>query len=96
MAGDDGAYSFTVINPGEYVMEASAPDLAVAPLKVVIRPGAQTLNLQLKVALVAQQVTVEDRAVAVPPEPANNASARVFGGDDLHACPRIPMISSPN
>jgi hypothetical protein len=85
VAGDDGAYSFTVINPGEYVVEASAPDLAVAPLKIVIRPGAQTLNLQLKVALVAQQVTVEDRAVAVTPEPSNNASATVLAGNDLQA-----------
>ena len=83
VAGDDGSYSFTAITPGEYVAEASAPDLAVAPLKVMIRPGAQILNLQLKVASVTQQVTVEDRAVTVTPEPANNASATVLAGDDL-------------
>src|SRR5437016_3386107 len=85
VAGDDGSYSFTAITPGEYVAEASAPDLAVAPLKVMIRPGAQILNLQLKVASVTQQVTVEDRAVTVTPEPANNASATVLAGDDLQA-----------
>src|SRR3989475_2831580 len=85
VAGDDGSYSFTGITPGEYVVAASAPDLAVAPLKVMIRPGAQILSLQLKVASVAQQVTVEDRAVTVTPEPANNASATVLAGDDLQA-----------
>src|SRR2546427_4167453 len=85
VAGDDGSYSFTAITPGEYVAAASAPDLAVAPLKVMIRPGAQILNLQLKVASVTQQVTVEDRAVTVTPEPANNASATVLAGDDLQA-----------
>src|SRR2546427_3556158 len=85
VVGDDGSYPFTAITPGEYVAAASAPDLAVAPLKVMIRPGAQILNLQLKVALVAQQVTVEDRAVTVTPEPANNASATVLAGDDLQA-----------
>src|SRR5207244_11835726 len=85
VAGNDGSYSFPGITPGEYVAEASAPDLAVAPLKVMIRPGAQILNLQLKVASVTQQVTVEDRAVTVTPEPANNASATVLAGDDLHA-----------
>src|SRR5437870_8450592 len=85
VAGDDGSYSFTGITSGEYVVAASAPDLAVAPLKVMIRPGAQILNLQLKVASVTQQVTVEDRAVTVTPEPANNASATVLGGDDLQA-----------
>src|SRR2546425_1377555 len=85
VAGDDGSYSFTGITPGEYVVAASAPDLAVAPLKVMIRPVAQILNLQLKVALVAQEVTVEDRAATVTPEPANNASATVLAGDDLQA-----------
>src|SRR5437879_964194 len=85
VAGTDGSYSFTGIAPGDYVAQASAPDLATPPLKLTIRPGVQTLNLQLKVAAVAQQVTVEDRAVTVTPEPANNASAIVLGGDDLQA-----------
>src|SRR2546426_2494076 len=85
LAGDDGSYTFTGIAPGDYVAEASAPDLATAPLKLVIRPGAQRLDLQLKVASVAQQVTVEDRAVTVTPEPANNASATVLAGNDLQA-----------
>src|SRR3989441_12773334 len=85
VAADNGSYSFTGITPGDYVAQASAPDLAVAPLKVMIRPGAQILNLQLKVASVTQQVTVEDRAVTVTPEPSNNASATVLAGDDLQA-----------
>src|SRR2546426_7734308 len=85
LAGADGSYSFTGIAPGDYVAQASAPDLATPPLKLTIRPGVQTLNLQLKVAAVAQQVTVEDRAVTVTPEPANNASATVLAGDDLQA-----------
>src|SRR5438034_1906781 len=85
VAGADGSYSFTGIAPGDYVAQASAPDLATPPLKLTIRPGVQTLNLQLKVASVTQQVTVEDRAVTVTPEPANNASATVLAGDDLQA-----------
>src|SRR5213594_4040786 len=85
VAAGDGAYSFTGIAPGDYVAQATAPDLATAPLKLTIRPGAQTLNIQLKVAAVSQQVTVEDRAVSVTPEPANNASATVLAGDDLQA-----------
>jgi hypothetical protein len=85
IVGNDGAYSFIGIAPGDYVAEGSAPDLALAPLKITIRPGSQTLNLQLKVASVAQQVTVEDRAVTVTPEPANNASATVLAGNDLQA-----------
>src|SRR6266566_5087183 len=85
VADSNGSYSFTGIVPGDYVAQASAPDLATAPLKLTIRPGVQTLNIQLKVAAVSQQVTVEDRAVSVTPEPANNASATVLAGDDLQA-----------
>src|SRR5213594_3670024 len=85
VAAGDGSYSFTGIAPGDYVAQASAPDLATLPLKLTIRPGVQTLNLQFKVAAVTQQVTVEDRAVSVTPEPANNASATVLAGDDLQA-----------
>src|SRR5437016_5017093 len=90
VAGNDGSYSFTGITPGDYVAKASAPDLATAPIKTTIRPGVQTLNLQLKVTSVAQQVTVEDRAVTVTPEPANNASATVLAGDDLQALSENP------
>src|SRR5438132_854765 len=56
-----------------------------APAKVVIGPAVQTVNLQLKVVGGAEQITVEDTAVSVTPEPANNASATVLGGDDLQA-----------
>src|SRR5438132_757523 len=44
VAGDDGSYSFTGITPGEYVVQASAPDLAVAPLKVMLRPGTNQFH----------------------------------------------------
>src|SRR5262245_6302099 len=84
VAAVDGSYSIAIA-PGDYTVQASAPDLTTGRLKVVIRPGVQTLNLQLKVASVTQQVTVVDRAVTVTPEPANNASATVLGGDDLQA-----------
>jgi hypothetical protein len=89
-AGADGSYSFTGIAPGDYVAQASAPDLASAPSKLSIRTGVQTLNIQLKVVTVAEQVTVEDRAVAVTPEPANNASATVLAGDDLQELSENP------
>src|SRR5947199_1752850 len=85
VAAGDGSYSFTGIAPGDYVAQASAPDLATPPLKLTIRPGVQTLNLQLKVAAVEEQVTVADRAVTVTPGPAKNASATVLAGADLQA-----------
>ena len=85
----DGSYSIAV-SSGDYIVQASAPDLKTAPVKVSIRPGVQVLNLQLKVVLAGQDVTVEDRVATVTPEPANNASATVLAGDDLQALSENP------
>jgi hypothetical protein len=83
-SASDGSYSFAV-PAGAYVLDVSAPDLKSGPVKVAVREGLQVLNLQLKVALAAQQVTVEERASTVTPEPANNVSATVLEGNDLQA-----------
>src|SRR5438874_6262145 len=53
-AASDGTYSFTGLAPGEYGLQASAPELAMPqPIQVVLRAGNQVLNLQLKVAATA-------------------------------------------
>jgi hypothetical protein len=83
-SASDGSYSLAA-PPGEYLLEASAPDLKGGPLRVVVRQGVQILDLQLKVALAVQAVTVEERAATVTPEPASNASATVLAGNDLEA-----------
>jgi hypothetical protein len=67
------------------MVEAAAPDLKSSPVKVSVHQGLQVLDLQLKVALAAQQVTVEERAATLTPEPANNVSATVLAGTDLEA-----------
>jgi hypothetical protein len=83
-SANDGSYSFAV-PPGNYVLEASAPDLKSGPVKLTVREGGQVQDLQLRVALAAQQITVEEQAATVTPEPANNASATVLAGNDLEA-----------
>src|SRR5579883_3087275 len=83
-SGNDGAYSFSV-PPGNYTVEAIAPDLKAGPTNVAVGAGGQVLDLQLKIALATQQVTVEERAATVTPEPANNASATVLAGNDLES-----------
>jgi len=51
-----------------------------------LKPGIQTLDLQLKVALPLQKVTVQENAgPSVTTDPGNNASALVLRGDDLQA-----------
>jgi hypothetical protein len=86
-SGSDGSYSFVGLAPGSYTVSAAAADLSQAqPAKIVLGPGTQTLNVQMKVASVTQQVTVQDNAgPSVTTESANNASAMVLRGDDLQA-----------
>jgi len=85
-ADSNGAWSFAGLAPGNYVVQASAPQLATAPVKVSLKPGAQALNLQLKVASLVERVTVAENAgPSVSTAVANNASAVVLTGDDLDA-----------
>ena len=86
-AGSDGSYSFAGLAPGSYLVRASAPDLTqTQPVKIVLKPGLQSVNVQMKVASVSQQVTVQENAgPSVTTEPANNATALVLRGEDLQA-----------
>ena len=86
-SGSDGSYSFAGVVPGNYSVRADAPDLTqTQPVKIVLKAGAQTLNVRMKVASVTQQVTVQENAgPSVTTEPANNATALVLRGEDLQA-----------
>jgi hypothetical protein len=81
----DGSYSFVGLSPGDYTIQASAPELGLPqPVRVALKSGPQTLNLQLKVASTAQQVTVEaNSGPTVSTDAASNASALVLRGADL-------------
>jgi len=87
VTGGDGAYTFSGLTAGDYVVQASAPQLVLAqPRTVTIRNGALTLNLRLAVASTTQQIVVEENAgPAVSTDAAGNASATVLRGDDLAA-----------
>ena len=82
-----GAYSFGNLSPGDYTVEASAPSLVLQePAKITLRPGAQTLNVQLTVFIPEQNITVqENNRATVSTDAAANASAQVLKGDDLDA-----------
>lgn len=86
-AAKDGAYSFGDLAPGDYTLQATAPNLALPePVTVKVKSGVQTLNLQLIVTAVKQEVSVEESAApAVSTEATNNASAVVLRGTDLDA-----------
>src|ERR1017187_1837153 len=60
-ADKTGSYTFAAVPPGSYTVLASAPRLAqAAPAEVSLKAGLQVLNLMLKVASIAEKVTVED------------------------------------
>jgi hypothetical protein len=85
--GDDGSYTFSNLPLGNYTVQATAPQLTLPqPQRVTLRAGVQTLNLQLRVAVTLEQVTVQETSgPTVSTDAANNASALVLRGADLDA-----------
>jgi hypothetical protein len=83
----DGTYAFARLAPRDYSITASAPQLAFPkPAKVALRPGANSFDLQLKVASATQQVTVQENAgPALSTEASNNATATIITGDNLQS-----------
>lgn len=80
-----GKYSFRDLQPGEYLVQASAPKLVLRePARISLASGDQSLDLQLKV-LLEEKVTVEENAARVSTESSSNVSAVVLKGSDLDA-----------
>ncbi len=92
-----GAYTFPALTPGDYTVQASAPNLAQPqPAKITLHAGPQTLNLTLAVAAISEKVTVADtsapRSPPIPPTmPAPSCSAAPISKPS----PTIPTISPP-
>jgi hypothetical protein len=85
-ADNNGLYSVAAMPLGSYSVVASAPDLAMTPVTIVLKAGSQTLNLKLKVASTAQQVTVQESVGPVlSTDASSNAGQLVFRGEDLQA-----------
>ncbi|HEY3454429.1 MAG TPA: TonB-dependent receptor [Bryobacteraceae bacterium] len=83
---ENGFYSFGGLAPGRYTVQAAAPKLEQEPVQIVLKLGTQTLRLELKVAAVQQQTSVQENAnTSVSTESANNASALVLRGKDLES-----------
>jgi hypothetical protein len=86
-SSSDGSYSFSGLVAGDYIVQASAPDLALTqPVTISVKSGLHNLNLQLKVVLPSQHVEVQGtEGPAVSTASAGNASALVLHGEDLNA-----------
>ena len=85
--GNDGTYAIAGVTPGSYSVHVSAPDLTQAePSTIALHAGTQSLDLKMKVASVAQQVTVAENAgPSISTDPSSNANATVLTGSDLDA-----------
>ncbi len=89
----DGAYSFNGLAPGNYTVNATAPGLAqFQNTMVTVSAGStSTVNIQLRVQVATQQVTVQEQGNnEVSTEPTSNANALVLRGEDLSALPDDP------
>ncbi len=87
-AGNDGSYSIAGIPPGKYMVQASSPGLVqFQPAALEVTGGATaTLNLQLRVTLEKQEVTVQENSgPMVTTDPSQNAGALILRGADLDA-----------
>ena len=86
-ADGTGSYTFAGLSPGNYSVQASAPQLVMAqPARVNLNPGPQVFNLILHIASMAEKVTVQESgAPAVSTDSSNNASAVVLTGAALDA-----------
>src|ERR1051326_3504407 len=85
-----GSYLPANLPAGDYTLEASAPSLVLQePVKINLRSGSQTLNLQLKVFIPEQNITIqENNRTTVSTDSNSNASAQVLRGEDLDALDR--------
>src|SRR5947209_5715375 len=60
-AGKDGAFSFRGIPVGSYTLVATAPRLEQSqPLELRLGPGLRVVRIELVVAAVRQEATVQD------------------------------------
>ncbi len=87
----DGSFSVATIAPGEYNIVANAPNLEQEkPLRVSLHPGANSIRLELRIAAIRQQTTVQETGQGISTDASNNASALVLQGKDLESLGNSP------
>ncbi len=86
-SGSDGTYVMNGLAPGKYTVVATSPGLTqFQPVTVDLSTASTSVNIQLRVAVEKQEVTVEaESGPTVTTDPSNNAGALVLRGDDLQA-----------
>jgi hypothetical protein len=85
-----GLYTFAALSPGKYMVRISAKGFAVAEAELDVGAGQRrTHDVQLRIVLDAEQVTIDDEKT-LSVDPANNANAIRLQGKDLDILPDDP------
>ena len=91
VSSSEGTYLFSGLAPGKYTIRAAAKGFAPSgDAEVELKAGQrQTLDLNLKVTIEEQKVTIAGET-PVSTEPTANANQTVISGKDLDALPDDP------
>src|SRR5205085_6215081 len=86
-SGADGSYAVNALPAGDYTVVTTSPGLTqFQPAKVSMGGATQSVNLQLRVAVESQQVTVQETAApTVSTDPTSNAGQLILRQEDLQA-----------
>ena len=86
-----GSFTFAGLQAGRYKLVVRADGFATYENEIVeVKPGMLPLNLELKVATIAADVTVTDRPSGLDVDPEKDASALTIRGAELDALPDDP------
>jgi hypothetical protein len=101
ISSDEGAYTFSGLAPGKYKVQASAPNMAQEPVPIDLKPGIQTLRLELRVKATQQELKVQENpGPELSTDSSANASSLALSGKDLNIerkdlrLPRFIVIGS--
>ena len=91
VTNNDGAYSFTALAPGKYLLRAEASGFAGSEVSEVdVNAGQRaTLDMTLKVTIEEQKVTI-DAETPISTDSTANANQTLITGKDLDALPDDP------
>ena len=91
VTNNDGAYSFTALVPGKYLVRAEAIGFAASEVSEVdVTPGQRvTFDVTLKVTIEEQKVTI-DAETPISTDSTANANQTLISGKDLDALPDDP------
>src|SRR5262249_17516446 len=88
---NDGAYVFTNLAAGKYMIHAEAPGFAASDgVEVEVGPALKdAVKITMKIAAIVDTVKVQADS-AISTDPANNGNQTVISGKDLDALPDDP------